>query len=135
MRQALESSSQPKRRDTLATEVKSPSKTQLVRGRMASGQARANKLYSFKDEHVVSLFKLLQKSNRLNLLEIRRPKEVGKSTGPNYYLYNRMLGHPTKNWYIFKDVLQVLIDVEVLKLHLEQKVTDNLTATSPIQFG
>ena len=58
MRRAPESSSQP-RRDTLATEVKSPSKTQLVRGEMAPGQARANKLYFFKDEHVVSLFKLL----------------------------------------------------------------------------
>jgi len=40
-------------------EVKSPSKTQSVRGGMASGQSRANKLYSYKDEHVVFLFKLL----------------------------------------------------------------------------
>ena len=46
-----------------------------------------------------------------------------------------MLGHPTKNYYIFKDV-QALIDAEVLKLHPEQKkVTANITATSPIQFG
>ena len=71
---------------------------------MASGQARPNKLYSFKDEHMVSLFKLLQKSNRLKLLEIRRPEEVGKTVDPNYYLYHRMLGHPTKNCYIVKDV-------------------------------
>ena len=65
MRRVPESSSQPRRRDTLATKVKSPSKSQLVRGGMAPGQSRANKLYSFKDEHVVSLFKLLQKSNKL----------------------------------------------------------------------
>ena len=91
-----ESSSQP-RRDTLVMKVKSPSKTQSVRGGMASGQARAIKSYSFKDEHVVSLFKLLQKSNRLKLQEIRRPKEVGKTDDPNYCLYHRMLRHPTKN--------------------------------------
>ena len=61
------------------------------------------KLYSFKDEHVVSLFKLLQKSNKFKLSDIRRPEEVGKSDDPNYYLYHRMLEHPTKNCYIFKD--------------------------------
>jgi len=103
---------------------------------MAPGQARVNKLYSFKDEHVVTLFKLLQKSNTLKLLEIRCPEEVRKTDDPSYCLYHRMLRHPTKNCYIFKDVLQVLIDAEVLKLCLEQKkVTANMTVTSPIQFG
>jgi len=136
MRRALESPSQPKRRDTLATEVKSPSKTQLVRGRMASGQARANKLYSFKDEHVVSLFKLLQKSNKFKLPEIRRLEEVRKTDDPNYCLYHRMLGYPTKSCYIFKDVLPALINADVLKLRPEQKkMTANRTATSSIQFG
>ena len=59
MQRAPESSSQPRRRDTLIIEVKSPSKTQSVRGGMPLGQARASKLYSFKDEHMVSLFKFL----------------------------------------------------------------------------
>ena len=97
---------------------------------MDSGQLCANKSYSFKDEHVNSLFKLLQKSNRLKISEIRRPKGVGKTDDPNYCLYHRMLGHPTKNCYIFKVILQALIDVEVLKLRPEQKnVTANMTAT------
>ena len=81
---------------------------------MGPGQARANKLYSFKDEHIVSLFKLLQKSNRLKLPKIRCPEEVEKTNNPIYCLYHRILGHPIKNWYIFKDVLQALINVEVL---------------------
>ena len=91
MRRAPESSSQPRRRDTLATEVKSPPKTQLVRRGMASDQPRGNKSYSFKDDHVVSLFKLLQKCNRLKLPEIKRPEEVEKTEDPNYCLYHRML--------------------------------------------
>ena len=74
------------------------------------------------------LFKLLNKSNRLKLPEIRRLKEVGKIDNPNYCLYHKMLGHPSKNCYIFKDILQDLIDAEVLKLHLEQKkATTNMT--------
>jgi len=78
------------------TEIKSPSKTQSVRGEMAPGHAHANKSYSFKDEHVVSLLKLLQKSNMLKLSKIRSPKEVEKTDDPNYYLYHRMLGYPTR---------------------------------------
>jgi len=102
---------------------------------VASNQPRSNKPYSFKDENVVSLFKLLQKSNRLKLLEIRQPEEVWKADDLNYYLYHRIQGYPTKNCYIFKDVLQTLIDAKVLKLRPEKKkVTANMTATSPIQF-
>ena len=95
---------------------------------MTSSQPRGSKSYSFKNEYVVSLFNLLQKSNRLKLAEIRRPKEVGKTEDPNYCSYHSMLGHPTKNCCIFKDVLQALIDAEVLKLPPEQKkVTANMT--------
>ena len=90
--------------------------------------------YSFKDELVDSLFKLLNKSNRLKLPEDRRPEEVGKTDNPNYCLYHRMLGHPTKSCYIFKDILRALINAEVLKLRPEQKkVTANMT--SFLQFG
>ena len=59
---------------------------------------------------------------------------MGKIDNPNYCLYHRMLGHPTKSYYIFKDNLQALIDAEVLKLCPEQKkVTANMT--SFLQLG
>jgi len=45
-----------------------------------------------------------------------------------------MLGYPAKSCYIFKDILQALIDAEVLKLRPEQKkVTANMT--SFLQYG
>ena len=129
-----EASFQAKRKDTLATETNSPSKLQLARGGNSSSQPRSNKQYSFKDEHVNSLFKLLNKSNRLKLPEVRHPEEVGKTDNPNYCLYHRMLRHPTKSCYIFKEILQALIDAEVLKLHPEQKKeTANMTLF--LQFG
>ena len=59
---------------------------------------------------------------------------MGKTDNPNYCLYYMMLGHPTKYCYFFKDILQVLIDAEVLKLRSEQKkVIANMT--SFFQFG
>jgi len=58
---------------------------------------------------------------------------MGETDDPNNCLYHRMLGHPTKNCYIFKDVIQALIDAEVLKLHPEQKkVTPNSYLTYSI---
>ena len=117
----------------MAAETTTPAKTQSTRGNTAPGQIRANKQYSFRDEHVVALFKLLQKSSKFKLPEAKRPEEVGKTDDPNYCLYHRMIGHPTKNCYIFKDVLQALIDAEVLKLRPEQKKVTSNTAT--IQFG
>jgi len=81
-RRIPKSSSQLRRKDTLATKTKSPSKPQSVRGDGASGLVHANKQYSLKDEHVVSLFKLLYKSSNLKLPEVRRPEEVGKTDAP-----------------------------------------------------
>jgi len=47
-----------------------------------------------------------------------------------------MVRYPTKSCYIFKDVLQALIDAEVLKLRAEKKmVTANMTSLMPLQFG
>jgi hypothetical protein len=80
---------------------------------------KLSKQYSFKDEHVISLFKLLQKSNKLKLLEAKRPDEVDKVNDPKYCFYHRMLGHPTHYCFVFKDMPQALIDAEVLKLRPE----------------
>ena len=63
-----------------------------LKGGGSSSQTRTNKQYSFKDEHVDSLFKLLNKSNKLKLPEARRPDEVDKTDNPSYCLYHRMLG-------------------------------------------
>ena len=103
----------------MATETRSLVKPQPVKGSGSSSQPRAIKQYFFKDEHVDSLFKLLNKSNRLKLPEARRPEEVDMSDNPNYCMYHWMLGHPTKSCYVFKDILQALINAEVLKLRPE----------------
>jgi len=80
-----------------------------------------------------SLYSSYSKDNKLKLPEIRRPEEMKKTDDPSYCLYHRMLGHPIKNCYIFKDVLQALINAEVFKLHPEKKkVIANMTATSPL---
>src|ERR1700722_1776960 len=105
----------------MATEVASLPKPPQEKEGNVSLKERLSKQYSFKDEHIISLFKLLQKSNKLKLPEVKCPEEVDKMNDPKYYFYHRMLGHPTHHCFIFKDTRQALIDAEVLKLRPEQK--------------
>jgi len=91
-RRALEASFHAKSKGTLTIETKSPSKPQPARGGSSSTQPSSNKQYSFKNEHVDLLFKLLNKSNRLEFTEDRHPEEVGENDNLNYCLCHRMLG-------------------------------------------
>jgi len=127
-RRTSEVSFQSKREDTLATETKSPVKPprpegvvlQVSRASTGSTPSKTCMLIRCSDYY---------KSNRLKLPEARHPEKVGKNNNLNYCLYHRILGHPTKSCYIFKDILQALIDVEVLKVRPEQeKVTANMTS-------
>ena len=87
----------------------------------------SSKQYSFKDEHVVTIFHLLQKGGKLKLPEVRRSNEVGCTNDPNYCLFHRMVHHPTDKCFVLKDKIQALVDAEVLTLKSEQKkVTLNM---------
>jgi hypothetical protein len=89
--------SQSKGKDTLAVEIEgetsqTPKKTNPG---SSSGPKFPPKQYSFRDDQVVTLFHLLNKSNRLKLPDATRPEEVGRTNEPIYCLYHRMLHHPT----------------------------------------
>ena len=58
------------------------------------------KVYSLKDEQVVTIFHLLHKSNKLKLPEVRRPNEVGSINDPNYCIFYSMVHHPTSRCYV-----------------------------------
>jgi len=77
--------------------------------------------YSFKDEHVVTIFHLLNKCNKLNLTEARRPDEVRQMNDPNYCLFHKMVHHPTCRCNVLKDKIHALIETGVLALKSEHK--------------
>src|SRR5436189_1175899 len=95
---------------------------------------RSQVKYSFKDDKVEALFKMLNKGGQLKLPEPRNPEDVGKTDDPRYCLYHRALGHPTKSCWSLKDKLQALVDAGALRLKTEQK-TATANMTSCIQFG
>jgi len=65
--------------DTLALEVYGGTRSKNGNSNRTSEYQRQ---YSFKDKHVVTLFHLLNKGNKLKLSEARRPDEVGRTNVP-----------------------------------------------------
>ena len=70
-------------------------------------------------EHVITIFHLLNKGNKLKLPKVRRPEEVGRTNDPNYYHFYRMVRHLTNKYYVLKDKIQVLVEAGVLTLRSE----------------
>lgn len=86
-RQTHDQSIKTEKKETLTVEAKHLQCLQAARGGGAlttsgsglSNQTRSPNHHSFRDKHVNSLFKLLNKSNKLKILEPRRPQRSGKN--------------------------------------------------------
>src|SRR4051812_15717193 len=121
----------PAKKEILAADTQQASSSHPTGGGFID---RSQIKYSFKDDKVEALFKMLSKSGQLKLPEPRKPEELGKTDDPRYFLYHRGLGHPTKSCWSLKDKLQALVDVGALRLKMEQK-TATANMTSCLQFG
>jgi len=118
-------SSQPKGKETMVIETPKDTSSHPQKANVGGNgnqQSRPpQRQYSFKEEHVVTIFHLLNKGNKLKLPEVKRPEEVGRTNDPNYCLYHRMIHHPTARCYVLKDKIQALVDAGALSLKSEQK--------------
>lgn len=52
---------------------------------------------------------------------VKRLEDARKTNNSIYSLYHRIINHLTKNCYIIKDKILVLMDANILKLHSKQK--------------
>src|SRR4051812_21057579 len=121
----------PAKKETFAADTQQASSSRSTGGGFID---RSQVKYSFKDDKVEALFKMLNKGGQLKLPEPRNPEDVGKTDDPRYCLYHRALGHPTKSCWSLKDKLQALVVAGALRLKTEQK-TATANMTSCIQFG
>ena len=55
---------------------------------------REQKVYLFLDEDVPNILEQLLQLKLIELLECRRPEDLGKVDDPNYCKYHRIIGHP-----------------------------------------
>src|SRR3954471_16816709 len=118
-------------KETLAADTQQASSSRPTEGGFID---RSQVKYSFKDDKVEALFKMLNKGGQLKLPEPKNLKNAGKTNDPHYCLYHRGLGHPTKNCQSLKDKLQALVDTGALRLKAEYKTATANMATC-LQFG
>jgi len=133
-RNDMAQSSQAKGKDTMSVELSGDVHSKAKKSGFNNQESKfPPKQYSFKDEQVVAIFHLLHKGNKLKLPDVRRPNEMRRTNNPNYYLFHRMVHHPTDKCFVLKDKIQALVDARVLTLKSEQKkVTANMMT---LEFG
>src|SRR3954468_1148891 len=83
----------PVKKETLAADKQQASSSRPTRGGFID---RSQVKYSFMDNKVEALFKMLRKGGQLKLPDPRNPEDVGKTVDLCYCLYHRGLSHPTK---------------------------------------
>ncbi|XP_070049532.1 uncharacterized protein [Nicotiana tomentosiformis] len=72
------------------------------------------KEYSFLDSDVPAIFEELLELNLIELPEMKRPNEAGKTDDQNYYKYHRVVSHPLEKCFVFKE--------KVMDLDREKKI-------------
>ena len=73
------------------------------------------KQYPFLDSDLPGIFDDLLKNNLIELPEMKRPEEEGRSDDPKYCKYHRLVSHPIQDCFVFKE--------KVMKLAREGKIS------------
>ncbi|KAL0373431.1 UNVERIFIED_CONTAM: hypothetical protein Sradi_3258800 [Sesamum radiatum] len=83
------------------------------------------KQYPFLDYDVSGIFDDLLSVNLIELPEMKRSEEAGKTDDPKYCNYHRLVGHPIHDCFIFKDKIMQLTRQGKILLE-EDNATSNL---------
>jgi len=78
-------------------------------GRRLTLQERKEKKYPFHDDDVQGIFDELMAAKATSILEPKRRAEVNKTNGPKHCLYHRIISHPLRHCYVFKDTIKDMI--------------------------
>ncbi|KAK4487181.1 hypothetical protein RD792_006500, partial [Penstemon davidsonii] len=89
------------------------------------------KEYPFLDSDVAPMLDDLLEAKLIELPEMKRPKEAGRTNDRNYCKYHRLVGHPIEKYFVLKDkILQLAREGKILLD--EDDTTANLVT---ISFG
>jgi len=72
-------------------------------GRKLTLKEMQAKEYPFLDSDVPAIFEELLELKLIELPEMKRPDETGKTNDPNYCKYHRLIGHPIEKCFVFKE--------------------------------
>ena len=87
------------------------------------------KEYPFLDSVVSAIFDELLEMKLFELPEMKRRDEVGRSDDPKYWKYHRLVGHPIKKCFVFKDKIMDLAREGKIELE-DEKLSSNQVSIS-----
>ena len=86
---------------------------------------REQKVYPFPNEDVPNIFEQLLQMKLIELLECRRPEDMGKVDDPNYCKYHRIIGHPIQKCFVFKEKIMKHAKENKIDLNFNEVVGSN----------
>ncbi|KAA0031754.1 ty3-gypsy retrotransposon protein [Cucumis melo var. makuwa] len=103
------------------TPLKLVSKEKKMKKRQDEGEKRRptlkerqEKVYPFPDSDLPDMLDQLLEKQLIQLLECKRPAEMGRVNDPNYCKYHRVISHPVEKCFVLKEL--------ILKLALDKKI-------------
>ena len=96
------------------------------------------KKYPFLDSDVSEIFDELLELKLIDLPEMKRPDEAGKTDDPNYWKYHRLVSHHLEKCFVFKDRVMWLANENKIILDDEKASSNQISITfgslDPIQM-
>ena len=83
------------------------------------------KVYPFPDKDVPNILEQLLQLKLIELLECKRPEDMGKADDPNYCKYHRIIGHPIQKCFVFKEQIMNLAKENKIDLDFNEVVGSN----------
>ena len=83
---------------------------------------REQNVYPFPDEDVPNILEQLLQLKLIELLECKRPEDMGKVDDPNYCKYHRIIGHPIQKCFVFKEQIMTLAKENKIDLDFNEVV-------------
>ena len=88
-------------------------------------------MYPFLDFDVSEIFDELLELKLIDLPEMKRPDEAGKTDDPNYCKYHRLVSHSLEKCFAFKDRVMRLVNENKIILDDEKASSNQIS----IKFG
>ena len=88
------------------------------------------KVYPFLDADMPKMLEQLLKLKLIELLECKRPEEIGKVDNPNYCKYHRIISHPIQKCFVLKELIMKLAKERKIDLDFNDAAQSNLATFS-----
>ncbi|OIS96953.1 hypothetical protein A4A49_50530 [Nicotiana attenuata] len=106
-------------------EDKTPSQYPKEEKRRPTLKELEAKVYPFPDSDVPTILDELLGKKVIDLLESKRPEEIGKVGDPKYCKFHRVISHPTEKCFVLKEKIMALVSEGKIIIDMDETAEAN----------